>query len=327
MLLLRVCMLIGFASLTLVLPISCANCPTFYLKAGGQDGFGGETIARIGVMTTALHRGLKYCHAPYHRLHHVGGGEQSLEKFMNLSGAARLLFGSDDPCDMKHTSVLLGKKLVPRKKIVCNKQKHVIGVCTKTHICASVFSSDPSKVMPLLPSLRAAYGLILQDTFIQNSRQTAIKIAIHVRRGDVPDSRRLSNEKLSYVVSFLRKKYESLGGVEFHIYSQGIREDFGFINRQNVFLHLSSPTIPCRYGLHGMAKHEICTNHTVSDASVNELMNVFHALVSSEVLVVANSALSYAAGIYCKGVVYYLYERKDSFVGGRKPIPLWIPIK
>lgn len=306
-----------------------AKCPWIFLRAGGQDGFGGETISRIGLMATALDQGFSYCHSPFHHLHHVGGGEDKLEEFMNLSGAAESLFGEGYSCPKAHSKVLLGEGLVPRRKFVCRKNKHVIGYCTKTHTCASIFSTDPSKVLKLIPFLRAAYGKLPYDPSFQNSKSSVKKVAVHIRRGDVPKDRMMSNELILQILAKLRGKYEhDPSGYQIHIYSQGIEEDFDHLTKEgDVVLHLSSPTMPCRYGSRGMAKYEKCTEHIVSNDIVDELLHTFHSLISSDVLLVANSALSYAAGIYCEGVVFYLHKIGGSFVGGRKPMPSWVPLK
>ena len=74
------------------------KCPWIAYKAGGQDGFGGEVLARVGLMAAARSKGFGYCHSPFYHLHHVGGSEDRLEKYMNLSGAASLIFGSVETC-------------------------------------------------------------------------------------------------------------------------------------------------------------------------------------------------------------------------------------
>lgn len=321
--------LIYLFCLNVLISNASAKCPWIFLKAGGQDGFGGETISRIGLMATALDKGLGYCHFPFHHLHHVGGSEDKLEEFMNLSGAAKRLFGEGYSCPKAHSLVLLGEGLVPRRKIICRKNKHVIGYCAKTHICASIFSKKPSKVLKLLPILRAAYGKLPQDPSSQNSKLSVKKVAVHIRRGDVPKERTLSNKQILQILTILRGKHEhDPSGYQIHIYSQGIKEDFELSTKEgDVMLHLSAATIPCRYGTRGMAKYEKCTKHNVSNDIVDELRYTFQSLASSDVLLVADSALSYAAGIYCEGAVYYLHKKGGSFVGGRKPMPSWIPLK
>ncbi|CAL6334189.1 unnamed protein product [Bathycoccus prasinos] len=187
-----------------------ARCSSFYLKAVGQDGFGGESLARIGLIATAVNEGFAYCHSPFYHLHHVGGHEEALENFLNLSGAAHVLFGRDQNCSSIRSKILLGEGLLPRKKFICREGKSIV--------------------------------------------------------------------------------------------------------------------VPCRYGSRGMAKNENCLNHTVSEHIVDDLMQTFSSLITADVLVLANSAFSYLAGIYNSGTVYYIYNKKGSFVGNRKPLPSWIAL-
>ena len=61
-------------------------------------------------------------------------------------------------------------------------------------------------------------------------------------------------------------------------------------------------------------------------------MDTFKGLVFADILVVANSAFSYVAGLYNRGTVYYVYREGGSFKGpdrypSRKPLPSWTPLK
>ena len=303
-----------------------ARCSSFFLRAVGQDGFGGESLARIGLLATAVSEGFAYCHSPFHHLHHVGGHEETLEKFLNLSGAARVLLGEDQNCSSIRSKILLGEGLLPRKKFVCREGKSVVGVCSKTHICASIFSKKPSSVLKIIPSLRAAYNEGVSYGTAKVTDQTYLNIVIHLRRGDAPSDRVLSNRKLFSLIRILKQKYTSTQ-IKFHIFSQGNESEFYDISREkSVSLHLSAPTVPCRYGSRGMAKNENCLNHTVSEHVVDDLIQTFSSLVKADVLVLANSAFSYVAGIYNSGTVYYVYNKKGSFVGSRKPLPSWIAL-
>ena len=303
-----------------------AKCSSLFLRAVGQDGFGGESLARIGLIATAVNEGFAYCHSPFYHLHHVGGHEETLEKFLNLSGAARVLFGEDQNCISIRSKILLGEGLLPRKKFICSKEKSIVGLCSKTHICASVFSKKPSSVLKIIPTLRAAFNKGLSYGTMNRVDQSVTTIAVHLRRGDAPSDRVLSNKKLLFLIRVLRQRYENMQ-IKFHIYTQGNEREFYYlIKDESISLHLSAPTTPCRYGSRGMAKNENCSNHTVSEHIVDDLIQTFSSLVMADVLVLANSAFSYVAGLYNSGTVYYIYAKKGSFVGNRKPLPSWIAL-
>lgn len=310
----------------LLITDAAARCSSFYLKAVGQDGFGGESLARIGLIATAVNEGFAYCHSPFYHLHHVGGHEEALENFLNLSGAAHVLFGRDQNCSSIRSKILLGEGLLPRKKFICREGKSIVGICSKTHTCASIFSKKPSSVLKIIPSLRAAFNDGVSYGTENGSDQNVTNIVVHVRRGDAPSHRVLSNKKLLSLIRVLRQRYKNMQ-IKFHVYSQGNEHEFyDIISEKSVSLHLSAPTVPCRYGSRGMAKNENCLNHTVSEHIVDDLMQTFSSLITADVLVLANSAFSYLAGIYNSGTVYYIYNKKGSFVGNRKPLPSWIAL-
>ncbi|CAL6338314.1 unnamed protein product [Bathycoccus prasinos] len=279
-------------------------------------------------MASALNEGFSYCHSPFHHLHHVGGHEQALEKFLNLSGAAHLLFEEKQDCSSISSKVRLGEGLLPRKKFICRKGKTVVGICSKTHICANVFSKEPSAVLKIIPSLRAAFNGGESHGTADKSGHSTTNIAIHLRRGDAPSDRVLSKKHFLDMIAILRLRY-GRRQIKFDVYSQANESEFYYLTtmEKNISLHLSDPTTPCRYGSRGLAKNEKCLHRAVSEHILNDLTNTFSSLVHADVLVTANSAFSYVAGIYNSGTVFYIHNKKGSFVGNRKPLPSWIPLK
>lgn len=294
-----------------------AKCPWIFFKVGVSDGFGGETMARIGLMAYAKARGYTYCHSEYKNLHHIRGMDEKFEQFMNLSGAARTLFGDTSECRKSKYRVNLSKSLDPKhNRVPCRKNHPTVGVCKKRFVCSSIFVEDPNLALPILPALRSAFTRSQATTKLKYFNSAFQSVAIHVRRGDAPSSRATTNSEIEFIIEKLLEMYGKR--IHFYVFSQGVESDFKFLLEKNkVTLHISEST---------------GKNSPSSAIIANDLKDTFMALASADILVVANSAFSYTAALYNTGSVYYVYRRGGPFNGvrsdiGFKPLSSWIPLK
>lgn len=107
-----------------------------------------------------------------------------------------------------------------------------------------------------------------------------IEIAIHIRRGDVNQNsicrsipRFISNDKYIKIIQSLKEKYPNF---KISIFSEGKLSDFEILHSDNVYFHLNE-----------------------------DIRETFHSLVSSKILVMANSSFSYSSALLNKNMIYY----------------------
>jgi hypothetical protein len=117
-----------------------------------------------------------------------------------------------------------------------------------------------------------------EKDFFKNNK---MNVAVHVRRpnthdnriegADTPDSYYLN------LINFIRNKYKNNStSLMFHIYSQGIEENFNDYKNNDTLLHINE-----------------------------DLCNTFLGLVSADILVTSASSLSYSAALLSYGEIYY----------------------
>lgn len=105
-----------------------------------------------------------------------------------------------------------------------------------------------------------------------------LNISVHIRRFNTHDNGDYAYVDDSYylnVINYIRSNYE--GNKLFHIYSQGDEKLFEKYQSNDVVFHLDEP-----------------------------IEDTFYGLITSDILVMSKSSLSYSAGILSEGIVYYL---------------------
>jgi hypothetical protein len=109
------------------------------------------------------------------------------------------------------------------------------------------------------------------DTDVRN-------VAVHIRKQNSDDNHTLGLHNDDYflnIIDFIRNMYTDK--TIFHIYSQGDENNFLHFTNKDVVLHL---------------------NETIE--------STFYSMVTSQILVMSKSSLSYTAAMLSDGIVYYL---------------------
>ena len=305
------------------------ECPWIYLSARGNDGLGGQILSRIGLMAFAKARGFRYCHPSFNHIHHVRDAERELEKFINLSSAASLLFGDFTECamfgdftlPMKSYDIDLDPILRAKEfEIPCVVGTPTLVSCRRTPICGAIFSTSPDQVQPILPIIRNAFTSMKTSPKSRSFNLNYQNVAIHKRRGDAPSIRTTTNVEVLYAMRKLREIYGN--SLHFRIYTEGPKKGLNLLRgKENVTLHVSEET-----------KRSGTKGYLFNRRNLEDLKFTFEKLVSADILVVSNSAFSYAAALYSTGTVFYFHRGKGSFSGcciegfTRKPLSSWIPL-
>ena len=155
--------------------------------------------------------------------------DENFEQFMNLSGAARTLFGDTSKCRESKYTVNLSKSLDPKhNKVPCRKHHPTVGVCKKRFVCSSMFVEDPNLALPILPALRSAFTSWQATAKLKLFNSDFQSVAIHVRRGDAPSSRATTNSEIEFIIEKLLEMYGKRR-LHFYIFSQGVESDFKFL--------------------------------------------------------------------------------------------------
>jgi hypothetical protein len=149
---------------------------------------------------------------------------------------------------------------------------------TKAHRFVDFF---PAIYTQIMPQLREAYN---DSDFPKKSLfsddVTTLKIAMHLRRGDVLQlrpERASSIEKAANELSWLKQKLEGMGiRYEVIVFSQGDQKEFAMLESPQTRIHLE-----------------------------DDPFSAVHTMIRADVFLMAQSALSYVAGLYSSGTVVY----------------------
>jgi hypothetical protein len=126
----------------------------------------------------------------------------------------------------------------------------------------------------------------IKDCFWENKERNHFKnnkmnIAVHIRRENIADNGQCGyrgttpNSYYLNIMNEIREKYKDTP-LQFHIYSQGVIENFKELEKEDVEFHLDE-----------------------------EITQTFVGLVAADILVLSPSSFSYVAGLLSDGIVYY----------------------
>ena len=239
-----------------------------------RDGFGSQVLSRLSIEATARDLGLTYAHRPFVAIAHAEGDPHDwvrrCEATFALGVGRRTLEDFDLPmADL--TTYATDRSLWRRPHIVTMNNMFVH--CDR----------NPEIYRPVVPT----------EISEPLARSRALRIAVHVRRGDV------STQKVSHrftpnqiVLSTVRQvvaQAEKLGRTsDVTVYSNGSPEEFADFSKLGYRVDVSSGAL-----------------------------DVFERLRESDVLLTAKSTFSYVAGLYTRGIVLY-----EPFA--RTPLTSWI---
>lgn len=206
---------------------------------GKKDGFGSQYQSIMSGIAYASYKKYKYFHTPMSVVSHAQDS-QTLNKFIGVRSDNNIKSTDRVNIKMPYVSEVhrSNKPSIFYNKSVISKIK-------------SMYYSTPKP------------------------KQCPFDIAIHIRRGDVKNGMRYTDNKtyLKYI-KMLISKYPTY---TIGIYSEGNESDFRI---------LKLPRVTFRLNLN--------------------LINTFHELVTAKILLMSKSSFSYSAAILSNGIVYYI---------------------
>lgn len=244
--------------------------------AGKTDGPGAQIQAKLSTLCFCRTYAIPYVHSPMTTAAHVGDADelQQWEELFGL-GTGEMHVGND-------------QEVISLEEFVASPHRwHTTAILRCEHLHHFV-DSRPGLYETLRPELRRKYTGALQNL------SPNVKIAVHIRRGDVSQKKNQNRfTPLDYSANILQQVLAQLGPdrarAEVAIYSQGSPVDFKpLADRFSARLFLDSDPIW-----------------------------TLQQLVEADVLVTAKSTFSYIAGLISTGMVIY-----EPF--WHQPLPSWI---
>jgi len=251
------------------------------MAIGKNDGAGSQAQANMSALCFARAHGLAYVHRPFATIEHAEGDMDSwvraCETYFNLGAGEMTL-------DRVSAPVIPVDRLplVPHHTSAIVTAEHYLRFC----------NNDPGAWERVLPDLRAKFW---GNKKRSPRRPGEIRIAVHMRRGDVS----ASNSKVArnftpngVFVNTLSRLKALLDAracrARIGVYSQGMPEDFADLTALGAELHLDTPAL-----------------------------ETHRALVDADVLIMSKGAFSYTAGILNEGITLYdpqKYRRLEPWV-------------
>jgi len=251
------------------------------MATGKNDGAGSQAQAAMSALCFARAHGLTYVHRPFSTIEHAEGDMNSwvraCETYFNLGAGETALDSVSAP-----VVPVARLPLIPQPTPVIVTAEHYLRFC----------NSDPDSWERVLSDLRTKFW---SNKKRAPRRPGEIRIAVHMRRGDVS----ASNSKVArnftpngvFVNTLSRFKAllaDRASVAYIDVYSQGNPEDFADLTGLGAELHLDTPAL-----------------------------ETHRALVESDILIMSKGAFSYTAGILNEGITLYdpqKYRRLQSWI-------------
>jgi hypothetical protein len=261
----------------------------FITCSGKNDGGGAQALAIMSTMLFAHDLGLTYVHTPFIEIAHNDNDDDDWEiKWEDFFG-----LGAEEShiSDFSDSSL----KVIDLSALskVSSKRDEIL---YRVSQCHKYGNFSPDRYSFISSSLKNKYRLSDKSKYSLNIFSNRVKISIHVRRGDISSvglnaSRYTHNDSILRILNQILQESYNLGlKLSIHLFSQGVKEDFGELQNLDIEFHLNE-----------------C------------VFSTFHNLVDSDVLIMSKSTFSYTAALLSNGVKIY-----EPFY--HKPLKDWIPI-
>ena len=224
-----------------------------YTHESRIDGFGAQYQTIINTIIYCMENNINYLYSPLKNVEHNYENDPNyINKLENLMNLKENVKNRDDTTiEIKFGSTVLieFEKSIDR---YCNSE-------TMTFI-------------------KGCFWRNKERDFFKNGK---INISVHIRRENNADKGQCGargttpNEYYVRIMNEIRAKYNR-NQLQFHIYSQGIEEDFENMKREDVEFHLNEG-----------------------------ITTTFIGMVAADILVISPSSFSYVAGLLSDGIVYY----------------------
>jgi hypothetical protein len=224
-----------------------------YTHESRIDGFGAQYQTIINTIIYCMENNINYLYSPLKNVEHNYENDPNyINKLENLMNLKENVKNRDDTTiEIKFGSTVLieFEKSIDR---YCNSET--------------------------MKCIKECFWRNKERDFFKNGK---MNISVHIRRENNADKGQCGargttpNEYYIRIMNEIRAKYNG-NQLQFHIYSQGIEEDFEILKRENVEFHLNE-----------------------------EITTTFIGMVAADILVISPSSLSYVAGLLSDGIVYY----------------------
>ncbi|MEH2163380.1 MAG: hypothetical protein V7K38_20680 [Nostoc sp.] len=245
---------------------------SFITCAGKDDGVGAQLIAILSTILFAHELGIQYVHTPFRNIAHNDNNDLNFEHKWEISINIGFNELSINQIDLNEITVICVNNITQVE--IKDNTLYVIPHC---HEFTKI---NPNKYSKLLERFFYKYEKAPTKSSLYFD-SAKINIAIHIRRGDVIKDDKDRYTANCFYTKIITQLSDLLNELElehtFHLYSEGIIEEFSEFNDDNIILHLNE----CPF-------------------------TTFHHLVSADVLVMAKSAFSYSAALFSKGIKIYL---------------------
>jgi hypothetical protein len=262
-----------------------------YITYNTQSDGAGSQIQRIfSIYLVAKHLNLQYIHSPFHTLEHDFDPEL-LNRFNQI-----IELPSDSSLPEQYQTVYIDS--IHPNTIHLLQQDYRIPVLFKVNVAHEYLNDHPELLYPLFPH---------RFPWIETQLDTQLKIAVHVRRGDVSPTEN-SSRFIPFLfnlecIEYLSQLFQTIPH-EIALYSESsIRPEIAqYQERLNQIPHLSY--------------------HIDED-----IVQTFQALVNADVLIAGHSSLSFSATMLKqKGVSIHLpfcciYSRKHIEIHSPHQLP------
>ncbi len=254
---------------------------------GRDDGGGAQVMACASAMIYARLRGLTYAHSPLTQVAHAPAGVEVADWSAAWEKCFALGAGEVSAADLEARGMPVVAVPKPHRFWPRSHRLHVVAHCHK------VTDRHPEEWAAVAPVLRRKY-FSSPKPVLPDDPPDAIRVSIHVRRGDVASSGRFA-ERFTADGEILRRVARLLDGLG--------------ADRERVVLRMFSEGEPAEFAAFAAAG---ATLHLGEDA-----FTTFHHLVCSQVVVLAKSTFSYLAGLIGGGLCLY-----EPF--WHPPLPGWL---
>jgi hypothetical protein len=259
----------------------CVTCP------GNNDGLGAQVQARLSGMLYAHCQGMTYVHTPLTSLDftpdNASDWPAKWERFLGL--------GTGSPSAQEVAGQLGDPRRVSNPTQI-QKINNSFWSLPNCHAYADLY---PDHYERLTAQFAARYHAAPKAGCVSHYTPGVVNVAVHLRRGKDLGHKLflLSHEEYSAALTrTLRDAVHAMGArCVIRVFSDGDEAELGALQQLGVEFHMNE-----------------------------DLFSTFHSLVNADVLVMAKSALSYAAALLSCGLV--IYEPMH-----HPPLPKWVTAK
>jgi hypothetical protein len=243
---------------------------------GKKDGGGAQIHAVLSTQMFAKQFNIKYAHTPFKKIEHKPKSMPELE-WMNSWECFFNLGKGYEEAKQINAKKIKTTSLFKALKYISLKEKYIV-VVPHCHRYADMY---PQKYISFFEKYKPKDKIKLKN-------KNKLYVAVHIRRGDVSEKERkryTSSKKILKTISLIKRKYPNKE-LETTIYSNDFYENL----------------------VEDFQDYKIDVDSNVFDVLSN--------LSNADILIMGKSSLSYIAGLYSKGEVYY-----EPF--WHSPLPNW----